>query len=115
MRQLKSLAESKLFQRITDSALKAIVERTARESAALLGTVVSDMPLFTLHDERHILNVIGWMETLLKLSAEQIEHARKLIREGESHIAELLNGRPPVDAPSNRVRDTMDSVPARGF
>src|ERR1022692_1409426 len=72
MRQLNSLAESKLFQRITDSALKAIVERTAGESADLLGRVVSDMLLFTLHDERHILNVIGWMEALLDPGIERL-------------------------------------------
>ena len=72
MRQLKSLCESKLFQRITDSSLKAIVESAARDSAALLGTVDINMPLFTLHDERHILNVISWMETLLDVSDIQL-------------------------------------------
>ena len=72
MRQLKSLCESKLFQRITGSSLKAIVESAARDSAALLGTVDVNMPLFTLHDERHILNVISWMETLLDVSDIQL-------------------------------------------
>src|SRR5437899_3082866 len=65
MRSLRHLSESALFARVTDARLKSIVESAAEQSADLLGTVVRDMPLFTLHNERHILNVIGWMETLL--------------------------------------------------
>ena len=62
---LTSLSDSELFGRIQDSGLKSIVESTARKSADLLSTVIREMPLFTLHNERHILNVIGWMEELL--------------------------------------------------
>ena len=62
---IKELKESGLFKRLTDTALKNSVEQAAAKSAALLATVVRDMPLYTLHNERHILNVIGWMESLI--------------------------------------------------
>jgi len=48
-----------------DTHLHALVEKAARQASDLLGTVVRDMPLYTLHNERHILNIVGWMETLL--------------------------------------------------
>jgi len=66
MQRPDSLEASPIYQRITDPGLKRTVEKAAESSAALLGTVVVDMPLFTLHDKTHILNVLGWMQALLE-------------------------------------------------
>lgn len=72
MREFEKLEDSALFQRLTQStdravlALATTVQSVATQAAALLATVVVDMPLYTLHNERHILNVIGWMESLLE-------------------------------------------------
>jgi hypothetical protein len=74
MRELHNLDESALMKRLTSSsepevrALVAEVQAAAIRSAELLSTVVVDMPLYTLHNERHVLNVIGWMESLLGAS-----------------------------------------------
>jgi len=71
MRELHNLDESDLMKRLTNSsepevrALVADVQAAVIRSAELLSTVVVDMPLYTLHNERHVLNVIGWMESLL--------------------------------------------------
>lgn len=75
VRELKTLADSLLFQQLTRSpdgqvrALASTVETVAKDAAHLLGTVVVDMPLYTLHNETHVLNVIGWMESLLQEEA----------------------------------------------
>jgi hypothetical protein len=72
MRELEKLDSSALMQRLTRSVdhevrvLATTVQSTATRAAQLLATVVVDMPLYTLHNERHILNVIGWMESLLE-------------------------------------------------
>jgi hypothetical protein len=71
MREIETLESSALMRRLIASTepevrgLAASVQSAAIESAHLLSTVVVDMPLYTLHNERHILNVIGWMEHLL--------------------------------------------------
>lgn len=62
---LEKLADSALYKRIVDSSLKATADVAAREATALLDTVGRDMPLYTLHNQRHILNLIGWIESLL--------------------------------------------------
>ncbi|MBZ5617314.1 MAG: hypothetical protein LAQ69_01085 [Acidobacteriia bacterium] len=72
MREFEKLESSALMQRLIHStdrevlALATTVQSVATKAAALLATVVVDMPLYTLHNERHILNVIGWMESLLE-------------------------------------------------
>jgi len=66
-----SLADSGLWRRleqfpdpeVKDLAVK--VDKVARASATLLNQVARYMPFYTLHDERHVLNVLGWMERLL--------------------------------------------------
>jgi molecular chaperone HtpG len=71
MRELAQIEESALMRRLTRPteaecrSLVADVQSAAAQSAELLSTVVMDMPLYTLHNERHVLNVIGWMESLL--------------------------------------------------
>lgn len=71
MQEIENLEASALMRRLTVSSepevrvLVASVQSAAIKSAHLLSTVVVDMPLYTLHNERHILNVIGWMENLL--------------------------------------------------
>jgi HD-GYP domain-containing protein (c-di-GMP phosphodiesterase class II) len=71
MRELQNLEESALMKRLahaTDLELRRLiadVQSAAVKSAHLLSTVVVDMPLYTLHNERHVLNVIGWMESLV--------------------------------------------------
>jgi hypothetical protein len=65
MVHLQSLVDSALYQRITNSSLKALIDTAAPRAAALLGHVVHDMPLYTLHTERHVLNVLGWIQSLL--------------------------------------------------
>jgi len=78
MRELRDLEESALMTRLTRSAdpelrsLVTEVQSAAIQSAQLLSTVVADMPLYTLHNERHVLNVIGWMESLLDSSIENL-------------------------------------------
>ena len=73
MRVLNNLKESALMQRLRESkdndvlALAVTVADVAKKAAHLLGTVVVNMPLYTLHNERHILNVIAWMETILEV------------------------------------------------
>ena len=52
------------------------VARTAGAAAVLLDSVAQNMPLYTLHNERHILNVIGWMERLL--GEDDCSNARRL-------------------------------------
>lgn len=66
MRLITRLEDSELYQKLTDIELQAVVTKAARNCASLLGTVVRDMPLFTLHNEQHILNVITWMEALFE-------------------------------------------------
>lgn len=46
-------------------ALCANVREAASAAAHLLDTIARHMPLYTLHTERRILNIIGWMESLL--------------------------------------------------
>ena len=71
MRTLASLRDSALMLRLLKSndpavlQLAALVEPAAEKAAHLLNTVVRDMPLYTLHNERHILNILAWMERLL--------------------------------------------------
>ena len=74
MKVLNNLEESALMQRLRTStdpdvlALAVTVANIAAKAAHLLGTVVVNMPLYTLHDERHhILNVIAWMERILEV------------------------------------------------
>lgn len=62
---LTKVEDSQLWKRL-DSELKFKVTTVATSAAALLKTVVRHMPLYTLHDERHILNVVGWMDWLLE-------------------------------------------------
>ncbi len=72
MTVLNNLEESALMQRLRGSkdndvqALAVTVAHVAKQAAHLLGTVVVNMPLYTLHNELHILNVIAWMETILE-------------------------------------------------
>ncbi|MBL8233758.1 MAG: ATP-binding protein [Bryobacterales bacterium] len=64
----KSLTQTNLYQYLKgkdDSALLAMVDAVAPNAIAQLGRVVQHMPLYTLHDYRHIHNVIRWMERLL--------------------------------------------------
>jgi hypothetical protein len=52
---IERLQDNGLFKRISDTALKCSVELAAAKAAAILATVVKDMPLYTLRDERHVL------------------------------------------------------------
>jgi len=71
MKAIDTLANSTLMQRLIQApeanvrALASSVETTAKSAADVLSNVVVYMPLFTLHNERHVLNVIGWIESLL--------------------------------------------------
>jgi molecular chaperone HtpG len=72
VKRIERLADSALMKRLralSDDAevarLHSNVQQIAGKAAQLLTTVVKHMPLYTLHNERHILNVIGWMESLL--------------------------------------------------
>ncbi len=66
-----NLVEAKLWKRLNSGAdaeqknLANNVQKAAREAAILLDQIVTYMPLYTLHSERHSLNVIAWMERLL--------------------------------------------------
>jgi hypothetical protein len=53
-------------------SIAALVHEVTEKAKDILATVVVDMPLFTLHNERHSLNVIGWMEDLLGPEGIQI-------------------------------------------
>ncbi len=72
LKRLDKFQDSALYRRIQDTGLKALVERVCTNAATLLGTVVASMPGFTLHDGRHILNIVAWMETLLGPAAAEI-------------------------------------------
>jgi molecular chaperone HtpG len=73
VRRIEHLDDSALMQQLKELSdsdreilrLHSNVQQIAGKAANLLGTVVKDMPLYTLHNERHILNVIVWMESLL--------------------------------------------------
>jgi hypothetical protein len=65
--KLNSFRDSQLFLRLNhDATLTKMVETVASDTKPLLADIARHMPLFTLHDERHILNVIAWMEFLLE-------------------------------------------------
>ena len=64
--ELERYQQSKLFGRIESTQLRTMVETVAKHAAPLLNDIGRYMPLFTLHDERHILNVIAWMDWLLE-------------------------------------------------
>ncbi len=70
--RLTELAQSRFMQRLAGTALQPNVAAFAIEAAHLLGTINTNMPLYTLHDERHILNVLGWMEWLAGDVIEQL-------------------------------------------
>ena len=72
--QLKSVDESRLWKQL-DSDLQARVKAVTAPAVALLKTVTAHMPLYTLHDERHILNIVGWMDWLL---ADAMDHITPL-------------------------------------
>lgn len=55
---LESVEKSQLWQRL-DPDLQATVKAVTDPAVALLKTVTAHMPLYTLHDERHILNIVG--------------------------------------------------------
>src|SRR5437899_1064071 len=65
------MTESSLWKRLAsgdDSEVRDLatkVERAARGFVPVLERIVEYMPLYTVHGERHILNVIGWIERLL--------------------------------------------------
>lgn len=63
----ESVFESALYRRVLqgEPELPALVKSASEKAAQLLSTVVRDMPLYTFHNERHILNIISWMERLL--------------------------------------------------
>ncbi|MFN7924051.1 MAG: ATP-binding protein [Bryobacteraceae bacterium] len=61
---LQSPDQSTLWQRL-DEELKPKVRQTAESAAALLGDIARNMPLYTFHNQRHILNILGWMDWLL--------------------------------------------------
>lgn len=65
-RKLQSYADSALFARLSgEPLLAAMVTKTAAGAEPILATITKDMPLYTLHDRTHILNVVAWMEALL--------------------------------------------------
>ncbi|MBY0503255.1 MAG: ATP-binding protein [Bryobacteraceae bacterium] len=65
-RKLLTYQASTLYGCVKDEPmLAAMVAKTAEGAEAILATVTKDMPLYTLHDRTHILNVIAWMEALL--------------------------------------------------
>lgn len=67
----ENLRDSALWKHIGEDpdpevrALSSSVSKAAEQAAHLLDRVAVHMPLYTLHNERHILNIIGWMERLL--------------------------------------------------
>ncbi len=68
MRSITSLEGSALMERLRPFEMAPFAGRildVTKNASAILSTVAKDMPLFTLHNERHSLNVIGWMEDLL--------------------------------------------------
>ena len=118
MRELRNLEESALMKRLTSSNepesrnLVGEVQSAAVQAAELLSTVVVDMPLYTLHNERHVLNVIGWMESLLggaieKLSA--LECAISILVAYMHDLGMTLNSQErealPSDPDYSRFRD----------
>ena len=62
--KLKCVTESELYKKLGDVGLQATVNKTATHAAPLLSRVQDYMPLYTFHNERHILNIIGWMDWL---------------------------------------------------
>lgn len=68
--KLTDLSQSRFVQRLGD--FKPSVETASKAAAELLKTVNASMPLYTLHDERHILNVLAWMEWLAGDVIEQL-------------------------------------------
>ena len=68
---LKDVNQSRLWTRL-DHSLKTIVENTATQAEALLETVRDHMPLYTFHNRRHILNIVGWMDWLVEEALAEI-------------------------------------------
>ena len=70
MPELKHIEDSAFMKKLRrDSGaetdrLVLTVSSVAKEAAILLDTVGQHMPLYTLHNERHVLNVIRWMQRL---------------------------------------------------
>ena len=52
--------------------LATTVSIIATSAQVLLEQVARHMPLYTLHNERHILNVIGWMDWLIEESIARL-------------------------------------------
>ncbi|MBM3783836.1 MAG: hypothetical protein FJW30_05715, partial [Acidobacteria bacterium] len=105
---LKDLKQSKLYERLeAESALRAQVDAAAKRAKSLLATVCNDMRLFTLHDERHILNIVWWMDWLLQPSLNELEpeDCRMLLLAAYCHdlgmaasaeqLAKMKNGEDP--------------------
>ena len=69
--QYDKLVETALWKRLADDRdfdvrdLATKVEKATRAALPILDRVVEYMPLYTLHNERHILNIVSWMERLL--------------------------------------------------
>lgn len=72
LRDLEGLKDSLFYQRLGGSGIQDFVEVFARKAAALLGRTSQYMPLYTLHDETHILNVLAWMEWLAGDAVEDL-------------------------------------------
>src|SRR5262245_40515957 len=56
-----------------DVRLRSTIESVATFSFAIAKKIIAWMPTYTLHDERHLLNLIAWMERLTpKQTLEQL-------------------------------------------
>src|SRR5664279_3088041 len=70
--------ESHFFQRLdahgTDNAtrLATAVVATVRASEAISAHVVRFFPQYTLHQEEHLWNVLGWMERIAETAIDQL-------------------------------------------
>ncbi|MEZ5402529.1 MAG: ATP-binding protein [Bryobacteraceae bacterium] len=75
----EKLTDSKLWKHLASrrggtavTQLIANVRTVAEEAAQLAADIGTYMPLYTLHNERHLLNIVGWMERLLGANLKKL-------------------------------------------
>jgi hypothetical protein len=52
----------KAFDRADVNQLRTTIQHVAEDAQATAKKIIACMPFYTLHDERHLLNLLGWIE-----------------------------------------------------
>lgn len=110
--------ESKFFRRLeaheTDGAarLATAVVATVHNAEAISAYVVRYFPQYTLHSERHLWNVLGWMEELAEPAIEQLGALDCGLAIQAAFIHDL--GMVPSEA-EYRDLGSLETAPGRAF